>query len=122
MHRLLIPRLLLPVALAGCATPAGPRLLYTPDDSVRPVTHVESVREYDVAIASIASVLERDFTIPRFPVVFYVYVFRDRQAFEAGLLESGYTESLARDTASRMDGVGGYRRGCGVRSRNRLTQ
>ncbi|MBI2220617.1 MAG: hypothetical protein HYU53_05360 [Acidobacteria bacterium] len=60
MHRLLIPRLLLPVALAGCAAPAGPRLLYTPDDSVRPVTHVESVREYDVAIASIASVLERD--------------------------------------------------------------
>ena len=110
MSRRLIARvpLVLLLAFSSCASPTGPRLLRTPDDSVRPVAHVDAIRTYDVAVASISSVLERDFKLPPFPVVFYF--FPDRRAFQDGLLEAGYSESLARDTAERMSAVGGYRR------------
>jgi hypothetical protein len=108
MRRPLIRLLLLVLALSGCATPTGPRLLSTPNDSVRPAKHIDSILDYGVAVASITAVLERDFNLPRFPVVFYF--FSDYRAFEAGLVESGYSQSLARDTARRMEAVGGYGR------------
>ena len=66
------------------------------------------IRDYGVAAATIASVLERDFSIEPFLVAFHFC--RDARALEAALLETGYPSALARDTARRMHGVGGYRR------------
>jgi hypothetical protein len=108
-------RLLVPVAsvallggAAACATGGNARVLQTPVPGVRPVTHVASIRDYDVAVVSISAVLQRDFRLPAYPVAFHF--FPDRGAFERGLLSLGYSEDFARDTARTMDAIGGYRR------------
>jgi hypothetical protein len=112
-HRL--SRLARPVALAAifnaigaCATSQTPRVLHAPDPSVEPATHIDSIHQYEVAIASITRIFERDLEFPRYPVALHFYA--DHRAFEAGLLASGYDATLARNTARTMEAVGGYRR------------
>lgn len=95
-------------AASACVTTRAPRVLQTPGLGARPVDHVAAIRDYDVAVASIAAILQREFHVPPYPVDFHF--FQDRQAFERGLLSVGYTDALARDTAQTMDAVGGYRR------------
>jgi hypothetical protein len=100
---------LLAVLVAGaCLTTGAPRVIDLPDRPAQAVSHVSAIRDYDVAVASITAVLERDFNIPRYPVSFQF--FPDRQAFEEGLRSLGYPDALARDTAKTMDAVGGHRR------------
>lgn len=94
--------------VAACASAAGVRVLRTPVADVRPATHVATIREYDVAVATITDVLQREFGVSPYPVDFHFYP--DRRAFQDGLLSVGYSDALARDTARTMDAVGGYRR------------
>jgi hypothetical protein len=96
------------VALSGCAGSPATRLLHTPNPGVRPAAHIDSIHDYDIAVATIAAVMERDFNFRPFPVVFHFAA--DRRGFRAALVEAGYSDAMASSTAERMDAVGGYRR------------
>jgi hypothetical protein len=91
----------------SCALPREQQLVVIPQAGLRPVTHIDRIFDYRTAVASIASILERDLGLAPFPVTFRFYP--NRPAFEAALVAGGYDPNFARATASTMMAVGGHR-------------
>ncbi len=96
------------ICVAACSSSSVPRLLAFPDSGIRPRDNVDEIGSYGTAAASVLAVIDRDFGFHPFPIVFQFCP--DAHAFEETLLETGYDNALARDTARAMQAVGGYRR------------
>ena len=89
----------------GCATlDAGPRAIPIASGPA-PRAHIDEIHDYADAIPLIADILERDVGLP--PARGTLYLHADRAHFEAALLEQGYSEPLARETAQIMAAIGG---------------
>jgi hypothetical protein len=99
----------LPVALAlsACAGRLDSRIVEIPSAGVQPVTAIGWIDGYPRALATIAAILERDLAMP--PLRVQLRFYRDRGAFEAGLVGAGSEAAFARETARSMDAIGGYR-------------
>ena len=88
-----------------CATlDAGPRVLSI-SRSAAPRPSIDDIRDYADAIPVIADILEREVGLP--PARGSLYLYADRARFEIALLEQGYSETLARETAQIMAAIGG---------------
>jgi hypothetical protein len=96
------------LCVAGCAGARHPRVVSLPEASVRAATHIDSITDDGVAIATIASVIERDLGVGPLPVTLHYYP--DTRAFEAALLNLGYEATFARTFARNVRAAGGYRR------------
>jgi hypothetical protein len=99
--------LLLALALTACAARLNPRIVEIPADGVRAVDAIGWIDDYPRALATIAAVLERELGLP--PMHVQLRFYRDRAAFETGLIDAGYEDAFARETARSMDAIGGYR-------------
>jgi hypothetical protein len=75
-----------------------------PPDSRTPAS--ERTSTYDAALALVLDALERELTLPRVEVS--LVLFPSRRSFEQGLLQIGYTKTLAR-SASSFNAIGGAR-------------
>jgi hypothetical protein len=93
---------------SGCAPVGHARSVVLPQATIRPVSRIDAISDYDRAVATIFEIFRRDLGFPAFPVTFQFYP--ERRAFEAALLAVGYDAALARDTANAMGAIGGYRR------------
>jgi hypothetical protein len=98
------------VSLSGACAPAtsGPAVLSIPEVRASPVRSGELITGYDLAVVSIAAIMERDLGLPSVQASLYFYP--DRAAFGAALEEQGYTPEFARDAVSTLSGIGGFRR------------
>lgn len=95
-------------ACAGTTSLAGPRIVSFPVTDARPVDHIQGIFTDDVALATIATVFERDFGFP--PMTASVVFLPNREALEQELLTAGYDAAFARDAADRMRAVALHRR------------
>lgn len=97
---------LLAVACAGTAT--RPTVIAFPSIEARPAPHIQGIVSYDIALATIGAVFERDFGFP--PIQATVYLLGSRAALEHELLAAGYDAPFARDAAARMRAIALHRR------------
>ena len=72
------------------------------------VVHGPWIDSYDVALVSIAAMMQDDLGLPEVRASLYFY--RDREAFGAALEGSGYSAEAATLTAKTLAAVGGFRR------------
>src|SRR5688500_13275795 len=94
---------------SGCAaTTTGPMVISMADVRASPVRVGEWIGGYDSALASIAAIMERDLSLPEAHATLYFYP--DRDAFRSALEAEGYDAEFARDAASTLSGIGGFRR------------
>jgi hypothetical protein len=99
---------LLAAALHGCAAAPPVRILSSDRVKARPVARAAWVGGWDAAMATALDGIHRELGHPRFRVALHLY--RDREAFEAALLASGYPVDFARATARTMAAIGGHGR------------
>lgn len=93
---------------ACAAATSGPAVLSIPDVRAPPVRSGELIMGYDLAVVSIAAIMERDLGLPKVQASLYFY--SDRTEFRAALEGQGYTPEFARDAAATLSGIGGFRR------------
>jgi hypothetical protein len=93
--------------LFACAA-AAPRTVHLGDLPRRPVYDADWIRSDRAAAAVAMSVVEEVLGLPRLEVA--LHILPDREAFRLTLLENGYDEAFAEQTASTVDAVAGYRR------------
>lgn len=103
------PAWVLVVLIGGCgATASGTVLLSVPDVRASPVRVGEWIEGYDLAVASIAAIMERDLALPTVEATLHFYP--NHTAFRSALETEGYTPEFARDAAATLSGIGGFRR------------
>jgi len=100
--------LFLVIASACAGRASGPVVLSIPEVRVSPVRNGEWITGYDLAVASIAAIMERDLGLPKVQAALHVY--SNRAAFRSALETEGYTPEFARDAAATLSGIGGFRR------------
>jgi hypothetical protein len=93
---------------ACAAATSGPAVLSIPDVRAPPVRSGELIMGYDLAVVSIAAIMERDLGLPKVQASLYFY--SNRTAFRTALEGQGYTPEFARDAAATLSGIGGFRR------------
>jgi hypothetical protein len=101
--------LLLPLLAGACAASVtGPVVLSIPDVRASPVRSGALITGYDLAVVSIAAIMERDLGLPKVQAALHFYSNRDE--FRTALESSGYTPEFAQDAAATLSGIGGFRR------------
>jgi hypothetical protein len=94
---------------AGCASaPKRAEILSIDGIGVRPVRVGAWINGYEIAVVSIASIMERELRLPA--VQGDIHFYPDRETFRMALESGGYTPDFARDAAATLAGVGSYRR------------
>jgi hypothetical protein len=66
------------------------------------------IADYESALATIASIIRDDLSLPLGDAALLFY--RDREGLAAALRESGYTDQLAQQSARSLVAIGGFRR------------
>jgi hypothetical protein len=82
-------------------------VLATDELTTRPTRDLEWISSYPLAVATTLDVMRRDLDLPA--VQARLVFLPDAPTFEALLLQIGYPEQLARDTAEVMKAIGGHR-------------
>jgi hypothetical protein len=100
---IVVPALL----LFACAA-ASPRTVHLGDLPRRPVYDAEWIRSERAAAAVAMAVMEEELGLPRLEVA--LHILPDREAFRLALLDNGYDQAFAEQTASAVDAVAGHRR------------
>jgi len=96
-------------ATAACgASTSGPLVLSIPDVRAPSIRAGAWIDTYEVAVVSIASIIERDLRLPAIQASLYFY--DDQNAFRQALEADGYEPAFARDAAATLSGIAGFRR------------
>ena len=94
---------------AACgASTSGPIVLSIPDARAPSVRAGAWIDTYESAAVSIAAILERDLRLPAIQASLYFYA--DKTAFQQALELDGYEPAFARDAATTLSGIAGFRR------------
>jgi hypothetical protein len=103
-------RAVLPLMMSAACTASagGPVVLSIPDVRAQAVRVGAWIDTYDTAVVSIAEIMERDLGLPAIQASLYFYA--DRNAFQHALELDGYEPAFARDAATTLSGIAGFRR------------
>jgi hypothetical protein len=93
---------------AGCALTGGMPTLALSDVRVRPVRNASLITGYELALVSVADVMERELGLP--PLDATLHFYGNRESFQAALEAEGYTPAFAADAAARLSAIGGFKR------------
>jgi hypothetical protein len=101
--------LVVTMSAAACtASTRGPDVLSIPDVRAPSVRVGAWIDSYDSAVRSIAAILEGDLGLPAIRASLHFYT--DQTAFRQALEVDGYEPAFARDAASTLSGIAGFRR------------
>jgi hypothetical protein len=94
------------LGLATACAASRPLQLRLPLPAARPVGHIGAVISDEVALATMATVLSREFQLPSLPVTYHFYP--SQRAFEAVLIHGGHEPSFARRAAGSLRAIAGH--------------